>query len=60
MQTFRTDDSDVIPFAKRSAQYLYRNGYAADEVARALADELDVAPTTARDIAVEVRRAIAA
>lgn len=60
MDAFPTDNADVIPFAKRSARYLYRNGYAAAEVARALADELDVAPSTARDIAIEVHRSIAA
>lgn len=60
MDAFPTDNSDVIPFARRSARYLYRNGFVADEVARALADELDVAPATARHIALEVRHDIAA
>lgn len=54
------NDTDVIPFARRSAHYLYRNGFAPDEVAVALAQELEVEPTTARHIAVEVQRAIAA
>lgn len=54
------NDTDVIPFARRSAHYLYRNGFGPDEVARALAQELEVEPATARNIAAEVGRAIAA
>jgi hypothetical protein len=51
---------DVIPFARRSARYLYRHGYGAEEVARALTCELDLAPAAARHIAVEERRHLAA
>lgn len=60
MDAFPTDESDVIPFARRSARYLYRNGFVADEVARALADELHVAPGTARHIALQVGHDLAA
>jgi hypothetical protein len=60
MDPFGIDDSDVIPFARRSARYLYRNGFGPEEVARALTSELAVNPATARHIAVEVRRDLAA
>jgi hypothetical protein len=55
MTTFAAPDPDVIPFARRSADYLYRNGYAPTEVARALAAELEVSPEIARHIALERR-----
>lgn len=60
MDAFGLDDSDVIPFAQRSARYLYRNGFAAEEVAEALTSELSVNAATARHIAIEVRRDLAA
>lgn len=52
MPTF-VDDADTIPFARRSARYLYRNGLRPGEVAEALADELEVPPAVARTIAIE-------
>jgi hypothetical protein len=58
MDPFARDD--VLPFARRSARYLYRNGYGPDQVAQALNEELEVAPVTARHIALEVRRGLAA
>ena len=60
MTTFAAHDADVIPFARRSAQYLYRNGYRPAEVAEALTAELDVSPELARSIAVELRQRAAA
>lgn len=54
MPTF-VEDSDTIPFARRSARYLYRNGLRPQEVAEALADELEVSPAVARTIATEER-----
>jgi hypothetical protein len=59
MTTFAAPDPDVIPFARRSAAYLYRNGYRPAEVARALTAELEVSPEIARGIALEVRQAAA-
>jgi hypothetical protein len=60
MTTFVRHDPDVIPFARRSARYLYRSGYRPDEVTQALIAELDVTPELARDIALEVGQRAAA